>query len=110
MILGDETTVRSLPVMFGILQSDAKLHQLWEDLKAKLCWSNNTWGTIEFLKDYRLPISHPISDLEGKGITKVLLLQLAKKYLKSKDYQQVPILISVLEKFHPIDNLYDLDP
>lgn len=109
-VLGSTTAVTSLSMMFKELKQNSQAKTKWEELEQNLRWSNELWGSVQYLKELRMDPGHPTVDTDGNHVTKALLIALAnKKSIPMVHKPNVSKLAELLEKFRTASNLYEKD-
>ncbi|EFA75941.1 hypothetical protein PPL_10516 [Heterostelium album PN500] len=103
-ILGDNTRINTLYVMFSLLKSDKSFKTNWSNLMSNVGWNNNLYQTILDLKDLHLNECHPTTCEDGSSLTSDYLQNIASNYIKgqykSLILQDIKTLLNILESFN----------
>jgi len=96
-VLGKETYIHNIGVMYEELKTNEEFNENWSRLKKEIQWNASLSQAIKDLKKYRLQDGHPIKTVAGQPITEDYLKTLAEKHFPKNIY--INRLISILSKY-----------
>eukprot|EP01123_Difflugia_compressa_P003047 TRINITY_DN138_c0_g1_i1.p1 TRINITY_DN138_c0_g1~~TRINITY_DN138_c0_g1_i1.p1 ORF type:complete len:251 (+),score=21.78 TRINITY_DN138_c0_g1_i1:35-787(+) len=109
-ILGEDTKITSLPILFKELKDRQDAKTRWEEFKKKRNWNRTTWNEIwslmQELKENGLSSGHPCTDFEGNPVTAGYMREITLKVILPSQKQILEEIISTLLCFRPSDNLF----
>eukprot|EP01132_Coremiostelium_polycephalum_P007563 gene7563-9298_t len=88
-ILGIETRVNTLSIMFNLLKEDDNAKNNWVEYKKEVKWDHYLYQTILELKERRLNDCHPSKTTDGDPITKTYLQYISNKHIKGRYKQEI---------------------